>query len=131
MHPRKILAIFRKDLRDAIRDARILTALLLPLGIGIFYNFIFDDTESRLEATVAYTSPDSTTLPDTLRAAVGDTVDLTFTEVSDVDQARRLVIDDEADIGIALPPGFDAALREGTQPALTVLLPESPGLGVD
>jgi hypothetical protein len=131
MHPRKIFAIFRKDIRDAIRDARILTALLLPLGIGLFYNFVFDDTESRPEATVAFTSPNSTTLPDALRTVVGDAVDLTFTEVSDAEQVRRLVNDEDADIGVVLPPGFDMAVRDGAQPTLIVLLPESPGFGAD
>lgn len=131
MHPRKIFAIFRKDLRDAIRDARVLTALLLPLGIGLFYNFAFDDTEGNPTATVAYASADASDLPDTLRAVTGDTVDLTFTEASDGDQVRRLVDGDDADIGMILGSGFDAAVREGAQPSLLVLLPDSPGLGAN
>ncbi|MGD9890193.1 MAG: ABC transporter permease [Dehalococcoidia bacterium] len=126
-----IYAIFRKDLRDAIRDARILTALLLPIGIGLIYNFIFDDSESRPDATVAVASVDATTLPDALRAVAGDTVDLTFTQASDAGEVRRLVSDGDADIGIALPSGFDATVQAGEQPALDVLLPESPGLGAD
>jgi hypothetical protein len=131
MHPGKIYAIFRKDLRDAIRDARILMALLLPIGIGLLYNIIFDDSEARPEATVVYASPDATNVPDALRAVAGDTVDLTFTQASDADQARWLVNDEDADIGLVLPSDFDATLQAGEQPALDVLLPESPGLGAD
>jgi ABC-2 type transport system permease protein len=130
MHTRKISAIFRKDLRDAIRDARILTALL-PIGIGLIYNFVFDDSEARPEVSIAYASPDATSLADALRAVAGGTVDLNFTQVSDADQARRLMNDEDADADLVLPPGFDAALQVGERPALDVLLPQSPGLGAD
>ncbi len=131
MHPTKIFAVFWKDLRDAIRDARILTALLVPIGLGLLYNFAFDDTETRPQATLAFATPDASDLPDALRTVVGDTVDLTFIEASDADQVRRLVDDDDADLGVVLPPGFDAAVREGAQPTLAVLLPDSPGLGAN
>ena len=40
----RIFTLFAKDLKDAIRDARVLVALIVPLGIGLFYNYAFDDT---------------------------------------------------------------------------------------
>ena len=34
----RIFTLFTKDLKDAVRDARVLFALIVPLGIGVFYN---------------------------------------------------------------------------------------------
>ena len=50
-----ILTIFRKDVFDAVRDARVLVAILVPFGIGVFYNVIMDDEVSQPEATIVWT----------------------------------------------------------------------------
>lgn len=131
MHFNMIKAIFRKDLLDAIRDSRVLIAILVPLGIGVLYNFMFDDEAAMPEATVAYYAPDETTLPNTIEAIAGETVQLEFTQASDADEVRQLVNDDDADIGLILPAGFDAAVERGQAPQLTILLPESPTFGGD
>ncbi|MGH2598823.1 MAG: ABC transporter permease, partial [Dehalococcoidia bacterium] len=129
LHPKKVLTIFWKDFRDAVRDARILMALVVPLGLGIFYNFAFDDSEPTPEATVVYLAPDATAFPSALTRAVGDAVDLTLWQGSSAADIQRQVEDDEADVGVVLPAGFDAAVQRGEQPSLTVFVRESPGLG--
>ncbi len=65
MNPRRIGAIFRKDLRDAVRDARVLVAILVPLGVGVLYSFMFQSTPTVPTVTVAYAAPDATQLPPT------------------------------------------------------------------
>lgn len=127
MHAKKILTIFRRDIRDAVRDARVIAAILMPIGFGLFYNFIFDDAESRPEATVAYVASEATALPETLEEVAGPALDPTFTQASSPEEVRRLVDDDDADVGVLLPAGFDAAVRRGEQPQISVLLQESPG----
>ncbi|MFL5758631.1 MAG: ABC transporter permease [Thermomicrobiales bacterium] len=128
MHPRMVMTIFRKDLRDAIRDARVLVALILPLGIGIFYSQTFsDDTAAaRLDATIVYASPDPTNLPDAIRVIDGEAVALTFTRVGSEQEVRNKIDGDDADLGLIVPTGFDDAVKTGQQPSLTVLVPANP-----
>ena len=133
MHPRMIRAIFRKDLRDAIRDARVLVAILVPIGIGVFYNFVFDDTDTTAppETTVAYSMAEDTALIENLQSVAGSVVNLTFEELPSPDDVRARVEAEDADIGLIVPPDFDAAVASGGMPALTVVLPESPTFGGD
>jgi ABC-2 type transport system permease protein len=123
MHPRMIFTIFRKDLKDAIRDSRVLIALVLPFGIGIFYSLTFDDnnTPGKLDATVAYSSPDPTGLPEAITAIIGQAVDVTYHPVGSPEEVRAEVANEDADVGIVAPAGFDDALKAGQQPQLTVM----------
>lgn len=129
IHPRMIQTIFAKDLRDAIRDARVLVAILVPLGLGLFYGAVLDDEDARPSATVVLSSPDATALDDALIAAVGDAVLLDLRSEPDAEETRRLVGAEEVDVGIIVPPGFDAAVRRGEQPGLDVILAPDLGFG--
>ncbi len=130
MHPGMIRTIFLKDLRDAIRDARVLVAILVPLGIGIFYSLIFDDDDlTTPTATVAYYAADQTSLPDALRDAVGEAVRIDFETEPSAEEVEEVVQAEDADIGFVVPAEFDAALAAGDQPELQVFLPEDPTLG--
>lgn len=126
----RVWTIFRKDLRDAIRDARVLVALIVPLGIGVFYNFTFDDRSGDLTAQVVYTVPDASTLPEELNAILGGAVTLRFDRVP-AEQVGPLLRDDKADIGLVLPAGFDAEVAAGRQPRVTVVRPTTPTYATD
>jgi hypothetical protein len=90
MHPRMIRIIFRKDLFDAIRDLRVLLAIVMPLGIGVFYNLIFASLDRRPGATIAVYAPEPTRLPETLPSLLGAVIDLKFVRVADeAARARR------------------------------------------
>jgi hypothetical protein len=125
---RRIRTIFRKDLRDAIRDARVLVALLVPLGIGLFYNFTFDSDAGTVKASVAYYSADQTEVPRYLTSVVGDTVELGYTQATSAEQVQQEVRDDRADLGLILPAGFDDAVRRGERPTLQVIQPATDSL---
>lgn len=127
----RVITIFRKDLLDAIRDARVLVALLVPLGIGVFYNLTFDDTEQIPEATIVYLAASETRLFDELREVTGSAVRLTFHEVDNEQELRRQVSEGDADLGIVVPAGFDTAVAAGQSPALTVIYPPSHTFGGD
>jgi ABC-2 type transport system permease protein len=118
------LTIFKRDFVDAVRDARVLVALLVPFGIGVFYNFTFDDTAPQPEATLAYSSAADTQLPELLREIAGDGVKLTIDRTDTPDQVRDRVNDGDADVGLIVPAGFDDAVRNGQAPPLSVLQPE-------
>ncbi len=130
MHPRLIWTIFRKDLRDAIRDSRVLVAIIVPIGLGILYNFMFQDTNMQ-SAKVAWYSPDTTQIVGNIQAVAGETVKLSFIQEPSADAVRTAAANKKADIGIVVPPGFDGAVAQGTTPQLTVLLPASSTFGGD
>ena len=121
MHPRMILTIFRKDLFDAVRDMRVLLAIVMPLGIGIFYNFVFQNLDRTPSASVAIYAAAPTTLADTMRALLGEVVEVEFTTAASADEVRALVREKEANLGLIVPEGFDAALKGGERPTLTVV----------
>ncbi len=122
MHPRMIRTIFLKDVRDAIRDARVLVAILVPLGLAIFYGAILDDQTARPSARVIFSAAEPTDLDEALVSTVGGAVQLDLQSAPDVTTLRRLVGQEEADVGIIVPPGFDEAVRRGEQPALDVIV---------
>ena len=70
-----VLAIFRKDVVDAMRDSRVLVSLLTPLLLAILYNSIFPE-ERLFEAKVAYAGPETSALVRTLQERAGQTVSL-------------------------------------------------------
>ena len=43
MSIKRIKTILFKDLKDVIRDSRILVAIITPLLIGVVYNYTFND----------------------------------------------------------------------------------------
>jgi ABC-2 type transport system permease protein len=128
MSIRRIVTIFRKDLLDAIRDARILVTLLTPLLIGIFYSYAFDDT-SIPSATLVVSDPGGSALVDQIANAVKSDVDLTIDRLDSAEAVQQRIADDKADIGLIVPEGFDTAVAGGQTPDLQVLLPESSSIG--
>jgi ABC-2 type transport system permease protein len=131
MRLQRIVTIYRKDLRDAIRDARVLMAVLTPLGLGLLYNVIFSDTSARTKTTVAYTMSGDSVLPETLRSDISPRIDISYRVVTDPADVRDLVEREVADVGLVIPAGFDEAVRHGGAPELTVILPESASFGAD
>lgn len=131
MHPRIVLALVQKDLRDAIRDGRVLFGLLLPLGLGLLYNVVMPE-QTRQTVTIAVSSPDQSALPAALRSAVSSAVELEIMPARDAEQVRQLVIRKTAAGGLVIPAGFDAAVAAGETPSLTLVRPAgSQGITAD
>jgi hypothetical protein len=128
MHLRNIRTIFNKDLRDAIRDARVLVAVFVPFGIGIFYNLTFDDETPKPKATVVYSTADQTRLPEAIAAVIQNAIDLQFQQVETAAEVEKIVAEDNANLGLIIPAGFDAAVARGERPTLRVLQPPGTDL---
>lgn len=122
MHPRIILTIALKDLKDAIRDGRILIALLMPLGLGVIYNVAMPEVQ-KPSITVAIATADATELPTTLRTIAGSSVDFKFNDFPSAAAVRAQVEAKKADVGLVVPAGFDAAVADGSAPTLVVVRP--------
>jgi ABC-2 type transport system permease protein len=119
-----VLAIFRKDVVDAVRDSRVLVSLLTPLILAILYNSIFPE-ERLVEAKVAFAGPETSALVRTLEERAGQTVSLKLRHVDGGDEARRLVASQDVDAAFVLPADVDDAVRQGRRPTITLIQPTS------
>lgn len=128
---RRIAAITRKDLRDALRDSRVVVAVLVPVLIGLLYSVMFEDVDSTPSVDVGYATVGKTQLPQMLQESAGGAVEVVLREYGATSELRAAVRDGEADVGIAVPEGFDAGVKAGRSPALLVLLAPSPVFGGD
>jgi ABC-2 type transport system permease protein len=129
---RRILTLFIKDFKDAVRDSRVLIALVVPLGIGVFYSFGFsDESVSTVHADIALVAPGETRLLGLIDQVLPDNVEIEVQQVASQAEAERLVGEDDASIGLVLPEGFDADVAAGDAPALTVIRSPETSLGGD
>ncbi len=127
----RIRPIYRKDMRDALRDSRVLTALITPLLLGLLYSFMFTSDVPTEKVKVGIVSPDATSLTSAISKLAPATVRLTFVTMADPAHLKREVQRKEVDVGLVLPAGFDAAVLAGSSPVLTAVLPSSPSFGGD
>lgn len=131
MHLRIILAVAKKDLRDSMRDGRVLFGLLTPLALGLLYNVVMPD-QPRQTVRVAIAASGQTALPEALRSVSRGAVDLRITDARTADEVTRLVSKGSVAAGVVLPPGFDADVAAGRIPSLTLIRPsggQSAGAG--
>lgn len=132
MNRLRVRAIFRKDMRDAVRDSRVLTALLMPLALGLFYSFMFNDDSIRTQKVkIGVVASEKTALMQAIKRQAGADVRLVFVAVPDQAQLRQRVRAKKVDIGLVVPPGFDAGVKAGSSPSLELLLPASPSVSPD
>jgi hypothetical protein len=117
----RIQAILLKDLRDAMRDGRVVIVLLLPIAIAIYFAATTSDTEERPRTTVVVVDPDGLGVADQLRERTARAVEVRTKTAEDEAAARRLVDDDEAAFAVVVA-GRPAA-EEPVQ--ARVLLPEN------
>lgn len=118
---RAISAIFQKDLRDALRDGRIVVVLATPLVVGLLYNLTLP-AERRPEVKLGYAADaDEVALVEALREGVKRSIDLRLTSYPDAGAVRDAVRERRADLGLVLPAGAVEAVRRGGSPRLTLV----------
>jgi len=126
----RVNAIYRKDLRDALRDSRLIIAVLMPLVIGLLYSFMFKD-DTKPTAKLGVVTSTATQLPAALQAATEAAMQLKVRPFADRATLTQQVRDENVDVGLIVPADFDKALKAGASPQLTVILPASPSFGGD
>ena len=114
----RIRAVYRKDMRDAVRDSRVLTAILTPLLLGLFYSIALPDESGRVEKIkVGVVSESATQLTTAITQQAPKNVRLTFVTLPDAARLERQVRQEKVDFGLVLPPGFDDAVADGSSPS--------------
>ena len=123
-----VFAIFRKDAVDALKDARIVVSLIVPIGLGLLYNSIFPE-EGLQAVKLGYHAADASAILEGIKSQAGDAVDLRVREIADEAEARALIAAGDIDVGLIVPAGIDAALRQGQTPTVVLIAQQPPGSG--
>jgi ABC-2 type transport system permease protein len=120
MNLRTVTAIAKKDFLDALRNARLLVIVLMPIGFSVLYSYLFRDTPSTME--IVFHSPE----PSTLETALSGLDSVTLFNVKSLEELEDTLEAEKAAIGVVLPSGFDQALQDGAMPNVELIYPESP-----
>ena len=104
MNLRRIMAMLSKDLRDAMRDGRIILLLALPIGLAVFYNATIQDDDKLPETKVAVVQSGDKGVARELRSSVGKSVKLELRQARDAASARKLVAEDEIELAVIVAP---------------------------
>lgn len=111
-------ALAKKDLLDALRTLRLLVFILMPIGFSLFYRAVFasagDITTARV---VVYDAGQSR-----LAQVLAQTEDVRVIAVGSPDELQRVVVEARAVGGIALSPGYDAALAASRRPPIRLFV---------
>ncbi len=130
MNVRRVNVIYRKDLRDAMRDSRLIMAVLMPLLLGLLYSVMFKD-QSKPQAKLGYVSAAESVLPAKVKDEASRAVVLRLQRFGTEAELRRQVREESVDAGLVIPDGFDQSLADGRSPRVIVVLPASPTFGGD
>jgi ABC-2 type transport system permease protein len=123
MNLRRVGRLLAKDLRLGPRSPLVLWALVLPVALTLLLRAVFGgllDPHPRLGITDAGSSA--------ALALANDFDGLEVRTYPDGDALQSAVADGAVDAGIALPPGFDAAVRRGDQPPLQLWISGRSGM---
>lgn len=115
-----ILAIARKDILDALRNARLLIIVLMPIGFSILYGYLFRDTSTKTE--IVLHSPETSALA----AQLDQMPNVSLFSVDSPQAVETTLEKEKAALGLVLPVGFDEGLHAGTRPTLEMIYPEAP-----
>ena len=113
---RVVSAITYKDLLDAIKNLYILFALLLPIGMSLLFGLIMPDQNADSRIALAVYAPTYSEVVAGLRQNEA----LRVTETGSAQEALERAEEDAA--ALILPEGFDAAVRAGQQPEMTIYI---------
>jgi ABC-2 type transport system permease protein len=119
MNPTVIVAIVRKDLLDVIRNRTTLFALLTPLFLAVLY-WVMSEALSEDVTTLALYNPGNSTL--ITQQTLPNNTQWHILPAPSAEAVRTMVDNNEqnAAVGVVLPPDTDAVLRQGGHPAIAV-----------
>ncbi len=127
MNPGNILVVFRKELRDVLRDRRALISMivvpvvvipLLMVGMGGMVERIVSKARKETVPVTLVGDENAPLLAKRLRAVER------FSFVDPPEELETAVSDKRVRVAIRIPPGFEDALRAGERPRLEILFHE-------
>ncbi|MHB1064474.1 MAG: ABC transporter permease [Georgenia sp.] len=129
---RQLWTMTASDLRQRVRDKSVIIfAVIVPLALMVVFNFTFGAaTDLELdEVAVAVSAPAEDPLADTLVDATVNqgAVEVTASEVS-ADEVRRMIDDEEVQLGIIVPDDFGATISSGSGAVVDIIQGEGSGV---
>ena len=126
---RTVFAIWRKDLIDALVNLRLLAFIAVPVIMSVLFGSLFGELRGS-DIPVGLTgAPGPAVVVPVYDAGESQIVHILHAselyEVRSVDSAQeieRMLLRDHLGAGLVLPEGFDAALMEGGQPTIQLLV---------
>ena len=113
----KIWGLMRKELRMGPRSPFFLYAIALPVVLTLVVQFVFGSLFEQ-DPRLGITDAGSSQIVKDARSLDG----IEITTVGSQGELREMVKADDLDAGLILPKGFDAAVENGEQPPLQLLL---------
>ncbi len=113
----KIWGLMRKELRMGPRSPFFLYAIVLPVILTLVVQFVFGSLFDR-DPRLGITDAGSSQIVKDARSLDG----IEVTTVGSQSELREMVEANDLDVGLILPKGFDAAVKNGEQPPLRLFL---------
>lgn len=133
MHIRSVLAIARKDALDIILNKTTLFALLTPILLALLFAFINGLIGTKTNEILVY-NPSNSRLPEVVTNFFAHVKLVTAQTASEVDAAfgpDGTHKSSDYTAGLVIPANFDADLRSGQRPHLTVYINGDQVTGTD
>lgn len=112
MSLRRVHTMFMRDLVDAIRDGRILFAVLVPVALAIYYAAVMPDPNELPTATLVVAGPTDAAFVQDVRDGAEGSLDLTVRQVDSRRQARAAATGDDDVVAIDVPSDRSAQRGE-------------------
>jgi hypothetical protein len=125
---RVVRAIIAKDLKDVLRDGRIVIGVVFVVGAALLLG-LTSPNDQRTKATLIYWADGESRLPETMKTLGRDVIDLRIKRADSPGSLRDVVSNKAADVAMIIPRGFDTALRGGQDPSATVIIADPPSGG--
>lgn len=126
---RAIFAIWKKDLKGALANLRLLTFLLAPILMSALFGSLFGGLRGGSAPMSLTAEPGAAIVVPVYDAGESQLVRLLHISeaydarpVASPEEMEQLLLRDGLVAGVILPPGFDAALLEGQRPTLQLMI---------
>tara|TARA_B100000508_G_C11465718_1_gene282258 strand:+ start:2609 stop:3802 length:1194 start_codon:yes stop_codon:yes gene_type:complete len=129
-----IFTIFKKELKDTLRDRRTIIAMIVipvlvfPLIMGLITQISssFEEGQKEEELTIALISEDPGNKLITSLDAIPDSIGpKRFTFMTDTSGIRKLINDDSVQVAISIPSDYDKQIESGKSVPIAVYLKET------
>lgn len=124
MHIRSILAIARKDALDILLNKSTLFVLIMPIALSVFFALIGSLLSTHTYDILVY-DPDHSQVVQAVKSAFTSAIITQANAPEDVTAAfgpNGSHKSSSYSVGLIVPPNFDASLRQGSHPQLTIYL---------
>jgi len=133
---RTVLAIFRKDLVDAVVNLRLLVSIVMPILMSVLFGSLFGGLRGGSVPVGIAGEPGPPIVIPVYDAGESQVARLLHaSELFDVrpvdspEEMQRVLAKEHLSAGLILPEGFDAALVEGNRPTVQLMVNAQRGEG--